>query len=310
MAEGIQTDPDVAFDGTNYMVIWVDPRVSGNNTVYGARVTQAGVVLDPAGIQVGPLNGTFQYEPSIQFVGDKYFVVWGHVLAPYGVTGRFVNLDGTLGDTIHIGTAGDVVHNTAIAYDGSKMFVVWTEYPGLLRGQLVSSTGALIGSPFTICDDVLVVCSGVTCFSGSEYFVIYNRWVGSYLELWGRKYDMSGNPVDSPFRITSPGQSCTDGYVVAGDDYYLCAWSKLMYPSDLYGTLDFEVGIENHGTNVIVQEMPYTTTVINGPLVLPPEKKFVVFDISGRAVIPDKISPGIYFLVDDGRVVQKVIKVR
>lgn len=309
-AEGIQVDPEVAFDGTNYMVVWLDLRVAGNNTVYSARVTQAGLVLDPAGIQVGPANGTYQKQPSIEFIDDRYFVVWGHLAAPFGVTGRFVNPDGTLGDTIHIATASDVVHNTAIAYDGNKMFVVWAEYPGLLRGQLVSPTGALIGSPFTIADDILVVNSGRICFSGSEYFVIYTRWVGSYLELWGRKYDASGNPMLSPFGITNPGQSNTDGYVVAGDEYYLCVWSKLLYPSDIYGTLDFEVGIESNGSNIVVQETPCTTTIINGPLLLPSDKKFTVFDISGRVVSPDKIQRGIYFLVSDGCVVQKVIKVR
>ena len=309
-AAEIQTDPDVAFDGTHYMVVWSDLRVAGNTVVYGARVTQAGVVLDPAGFQVGPSNGTLQNEPSIQFIGDRYFVVWGHLASPFGVTGRFVNLDGTPGDTIHIATASDVVHSTAIAYDGNKMFVVWTEYPGSLRGQLVSTTGALIGSPITIADDILVVNSGNICFGGSEYFVIYSRWLGFYLELWGRRYDASGNPILSPFQISNPGQSCADGYVVAGDEYYLCVWSQLQYPADIYGCLDYEVGIESNGTNVIVQENPYATTIINGPLMLPADEKFMVLDITGRVVAPDKLQPGIYFVVSDESVVQKVVKVR
>jgi hypothetical protein len=309
-AEGIQTEPEVAFDGNNYIVVWLDLRVSGSNVVYASRVTQTGVVLDSAGFQVGPANGTYQKQPSIKFVGDKYFVVWGHLAAPFSVTGRFVYPDGTLDDTIHIATASGVVHNTAIAYDGSQMFVVWTEYPGLLRGQLVSTTGVLIGSPITIADDILVVNSGRICFSGSEYFVIYTRWVGSYLELWGRKYDMSGNPLAPSFRITDPGQSNTEGSVVAGDEYYLCVWSKLLYPSDIYGSLDFEVGIESNGSNEVIQKTPFPTTIINGPLLLPGDRKYVVCDITGRVVAPDKIQPGIYFVVRDKCVVQKVVKVR
>jgi hypothetical protein len=309
-AEDIQVDPDVAFDGTNYMVVWLDLRIAGSNIVYGSRVTQAGVVLDPAGSQIGPANGTYQKKPSIKFIDDKYFVVWGHLAAPYGVTGRFVNTDGSLGDTIHIATASNVVHNTSIAYDGTKMFIVWSEYPGLLRGQLVSPAGALIGSPFTIADDILVVNSGHICFSGSEYFVVYTRWVGSYLELWGRLYDMAGNPLAPQFRISNPGQSNSDGDVVAGDDYYLCVWSKLLYPSDIYGSLDFAVGIESNGANAIVEGMPFPATIINGPLLLPADKEFTVFDITGRKVTLDKIQPGIYFLVRDNRVIQKVVKVR
>jgi hypothetical protein len=292
------------------MVVWLDLRIAGSNIVYAARVTQAGVVLDPGGIQVGPANGTLQKEPCVAFVDDKYFVVWGHLASPFSVTGRFVDLDGTLGDTIHIATASNVVHNTAVAYDGNKMFVVWTEYPGLLRGQLVSPTGGLIGSPFTIAEDILVVNSGKICFSGSEYFVIYTRWAGSYLELWGRKYDMAGNPMASSFRITDPGQSNTEGSVVAGDEYYLCVWTKLLYPADIYGSLDVEVGIESNGSNVVIQETPFPTTIINGPLLLPGDKKFMVCDITGRVVSPDKIQPGIYFVICDKRVVQKIVKIR
>jgi hypothetical protein len=307
---GVQVYPDVAFDGTNYMAVWSDLRIAANSTVYAARVTQASVVLDPAGIQVGPANGTMQKEPSIEFIGDKYFVVWGHLTPPFGVTGRFVNLDGTLGDTIHVANSSAEVHSTAIAYDGNKMFVVWNEYPGLLRGQLVSTTGALIGSPFTIADNDVVVGSGSICFSGSEYFVIYGRRPGSYMELWGRRYDTSANPILSPFMIAEPTHDCADGYVVDGDEHYLCVWSRLLYPADIYGNLDVEVGIEIGGSDVIVQEIPYTTTIINGPLLLPADKEYMVFDISGRVVTPDKIQPGIYFVVSDNRVIHKVIRVR
>ena len=309
-ADGIQSDPDVAFDGNNYMVIWSDLRFAGNNAVYGTRVTPAGSILDPAGIQIGPVNGTYQKEPSIIFIDDKYFVVWGHLTSPYGITGRFVNTDGTLGDTVHVATPGDVVHSTDIAYDGSKMFVVWAEYPGLLRGQFVSTGGTLIGSPFTIAEDILVVNSGSICFSGSEYFVIYSRWEGSVLELWGRKYDAAGNPLGSPFRIANPAHSSTDGYVIAGDEDYLCLWSKLLYPADIYGNLDIEVGVEDNEPRAIDEKPEYITTIVSGPLALPNDKEFKVFDIMGREVVPHNLRAGIYFIEAQGEIVQKIIKVR
>lgn len=306
---GVQVYPDVAFDGTNYMVIWSDLRVANNITVYASRVTQAGVVLDPAGIQVGPANGTFQNVPSVKFIGDKYLVVWGHLSTPFGVTGRFINLDGSLGDTIHIANPSAEVHGTAIAYDGNKMFVIWNEYPGILSGQLVSTTGALIGSPFIIADNAVTVGSGSICFSGSEYFVIYSRRPGAFMELWGRRYDASGSPIASPFRIAEPTFDCADGYVVDGDEHYLCVWSRLVYPADIYGNLDVEVGIESN-TNVLPDDRPRTTSVVSGPLVLPADKKCQVFDIAGREVSIVNPAPGIYFVRVEGEVVQKIIKVR
>jgi len=51
-------------------------------------------------------------------------------------------------------------------------------------------------------------------------------------------------------------------------------------------------------------------TVLSGPLLLPEGKNCRVFDIAGRVVVPDRIKPGIYFIEVDGKITQKVIKIR
>ncbi|UCG31316.1 MAG: hypothetical protein JSV53_05415 [candidate division WOR-3 bacterium] len=308
--DGIQTDPCVAFDGTNYMVVWSDMRVTGNKVVYVARVSQSGTVLDPGGVQIGPENGSWQNQPSIVFLGDKYFLAWGHLMAPFGVTGCFVNLDGTLDDTVRIASATAEVHNTCVVYDGEKMLVTWTEYAGTLWGQFVSTSGSAIGSPFIIATDIMVTSSGSTCFSGSEYMVVYCNWAFAIIEFWGRKYDASGNPLGSPFRIANPAHSSTDGYVIAGDEHYLCLWSKLLYPADIYGSLDFDVGVEDHQTRPLEQGLRYTSTITSGPLALPDDKEFKVFDIMGCEVRTTNPAPGIYFIQIESDIVQKVIKVK
>jgi len=54
----------------------------------------------------------------------------------------------------------------------------------------------------------------------------------------------------------------------------------------------------------------FGTTIFGEELLLPEGKKCRVFDITGRAVMPDRIGPGIYFIEFDGQIARKVVKTR
>jgi len=84
-APGRQLRPVVGWDGKSFVVAWDDQRnqqafFDERTDIYGARVTEAGVVLDPAGfpIQVGPdgdaTAAVLSREDAVSFVASARFV--------------------------------------------------------------------------------------------------------------------------------------------------------------------------------------------------------------------------------------------
>lgn len=309
-ANDVQSMPDVAFGNDNYMVVWSDMRIPNRMNIYGARVTPAGMVLDPDGILIKQETEIQQFDPSIVFTGTRFFVVWLNYAAQFGISGRFVNCDGTLGDTVKIADMVGEPCRISVAYDGTNFLVVWTEYPYYFMGQFVSGNGNLIGSPFTIAIGVEAYGSGNLSFDGNNYTVVYTMRNGSIFEIWGQQYDTSGNPLGSAFRISDPANSSYDSYIIAGSTNYLNVWTHMEYPSDIYGNVDVAIGIAADDSQVKVKARQLVTTIIRGPLVLPGEKKYKVLDIAGREVNITDPAPGIYFIQIENEIVQKVVKIR
>lgn len=69
------------------------------------------------------------------------------------------------------------------------------------------------------------------------------------------------------------------------------------------------LGIEEN-RRALIKDYNHSTTIINGPLLLPEGKKCKVFNIIGREITANQLAPGIYFIEIDGKIMNKVIKVR
>jgi hypothetical protein len=68
--------PRVAFDGTNFLVVWQDhTSAPENQDIYGARVTPEGVVLDPNGFPIHSASYKTYY-CDVAFDGTNYLVTW------------------------------------------------------------------------------------------------------------------------------------------------------------------------------------------------------------------------------------------
>ncbi len=98
-AVDLQEWPAVAFDGSNFLVVWQDLRSGKDYDVYAARVGEDGKVLDPEGFPVArrPAN---QARPAVGFASGHALVAWmdAREYPAYGLYAARVTPDGKVMD--------------------------------------------------------------------------------------------------------------------------------------------------------------------------------------------------------------------
>lgn len=175
--------PSLAFDGTNYFVVWNKVRTGPGTSIYsslfavytdisGARISTQGVVLDPQGILIstsGPLSQSPDAENAqVAFDGANYLAVWRKALTigfdppPAEIRGSRLRPDGSLLDGPS--SAGGIGINTvvlgksepAVVFDGTNFLVAWVvgdfpnNPPAGMFGAKVSPSGQVVeGLPTT-----------------------------------------------------------------------------------------------------------------------------------------------------------------
>ena len=128
-APGYQEDPAVAFDGTNFLVVWVDWVSDSSSGVYATRVSPQGTVLDPSGIAVSTAGSEQKY-PAVAFDGTNFLAVWvDNRDSGDDVFAARVTPQGTLLDPsgIAVSTAPYDQAYPAVTFDGTDFLVAWSD---------------------------------------------------------------------------------------------------------------------------------------------------------------------------------------
>jgi hypothetical protein len=233
-----QEFPSIAFDGTNYLVVWSDDRSDSSYDIYGARVSQAGTVLDPTGLPIYHKEGTQRY-PYVAFNGTNYLVAWreGEI---WGVR---VSPAGTVLDTsvIQISTArAPNEHGPSIASDGTNFLVVWTAGiygDGKIYGARVTPDGVVLDTMNISISNHTGDFDPFVAYDGTNYFVI---WIEETSILYGSRVTSAGTVLDTGLRISSFASSnFTDKReqsVAFDGTNHLVVWRDVRNnPSDIYG---------------------------------------------------------------------------
>jgi len=190
-------DTAVAFDGTNYLVVW---RGSGAAAyaVFGRFVSQTGqlvgsafVINDSAALSFNPV--------AVEFDGTNYLVVWPDLMGTedsheWDLFGQLVTPSGNLsGAVIPITTAPGAQNLPFIAFDGAHYLVTWTDSRNDANrdnvcdvgegtcadvwGQYLSMSGASFGSAFPIAAEAGNQVFSPVTFAAGRYMMVWNSGV-------------------------------------------------------------------------------------------------------------------------------------
>ncbi len=255
-----QKVPSVSFDGTNYFVVWQDQRNSQNYDIYGTKVSQSGLILNPSGIAITTAANN-QQEPSIAFGNSAYLIVWTddrHDPLDYDIYGTRVSSNGTV-----IDPAGSIISSRAISYtqsssavafDGTNYLAVWADERNGdqdIYGARVNQAGLILDpASIAISTDTNNQHSPSVAFDGNNYFVVWadeRNFPAVYTDIYGARISQSGVVLDSAgIAISNAFYDQESPAVAFNNSNYLVAWEDRRNGNsnrDIYGTRVNQSGV-------------------------------------------------------------------
>lgn len=180
ISTGYGNSSDVAFDGTNFFVVWSED--SADQQIRGRFVSPAGVLGTE--ISVNASVAPSDNPKSVAFDGTNYLVVWNDEVGgtnAWDVFGQRVDTSGVLvGGVITITAEPGPQMVTTVAFDGSSYLAVWIDMQNGtnwdMYGQFISTSGVLMGSKITLNTDAGNQMGGVG-FANGAYLVLVNSGV-------------------------------------------------------------------------------------------------------------------------------------
>jgi chitodextrinase len=253
--------PYVAFDGTNYLMVW-DEGDTNPRILYGQRISMTGQLVGSA-FSIAQIGD--KADVVIIFDGANYFVVWDTrgESDTSDIYGQFISPSGTLlGTAIPVSTASHGQREPAVAFDGTNILVVWGDgrnqsayytdpgyvYPisthffeSDVYGQFVtksapSTMGSLTGSNFLINASSLPRDNPKSlAFDGTNYFVVFNEQTtlpnacpasGCKWDIYGQFVTKTGIPTGSKITISNGAPNHQMPNVVWNGTKYLATWTE------------------------------------------------------------------------------------
>jgi uncharacterized repeat protein (TIGR01451 family) len=177
-----ESRPAVAFNGTEYLVVWLEVRSSVGFATYGTRVSTGGAVVDPGGLRLyGNPESQIVAAPTIASDGIDWFVTWldyrNSTSSGYDIYGGRISgatgapLDTPWGTPLCVRPRSQL--NPRVSYGGGVYLVTWIDGRSNLGSEVygeevVASTGVPV-QPTTV-NIPIDTTPSLTAFSASSTY--------------------------------------------------------------------------------------------------------------------------------------------
>src|SRR5688500_8767131 len=225
--------PAVAFDGTTYLVVWQEQRPGGSRDIYAARVSEAGVVLDPLGIPISKAAGN-QWAPAVAYDGSSVVVVWQDDRSASTRPDVSASLSSTAGvlldpGGIPISSGPGAQFMPAVVGTGAGSLVVWAEggTGSDIRGARVSSAGAVLDPVgLTVSAAPGAQLDPAVAFGGSGSLVVWeDHRSGVGADLYGARVSAAGAVLDpAGFALSADAGDERNAALAYDGAAFLAAW--------------------------------------------------------------------------------------
>lgn len=200
-----QGNSAVATDGTNWFVAWDDWGAvwPSESDIHAARVSAAGIVLDPDGIAVSAAADS-QGAPAVAWNGTNYFVAWedGRSGTDTDIYGARVTPAGAVLDPsgIVVSSSTNDQRAPAVAWNNGVHYVAWEEgtYSSAnIRGGRVTADGSTLdGSGSNLCAALRRQALPSISPLGDGFLVVWDDERNADPDIYGTRVSGAGVPLD------------------------------------------------------------------------------------------------------------------
>jgi hypothetical protein len=316
-----QGPPAVAWNGSRYFVVWAEGTLD-TSSIYGARVSADGTVLDPNGILLGTRDSNIAVlrNPTVAGGGGKFFVIWEQEPEDSydDLFAAMVSNAGVVQKNWCLSCVDNQQSNPSAAWNGQLFLAAWEDTPQVTESDIY-------GARVTRDGVTLDGCSGDSCPDGDDpgipigavldtdqiqpavagndsYFVVpwADTSVATPTDIMDAGVAINGSILDSGFHwtISNAPSAQSDPSIARSGDSFLIAWSDRRSDpnSDVYSTLirpgsEFDFNSTPLSPNGVLvsaanrgQSMPSVARRGTGYLVVWLDRRNSTFDIYGARV--------------------------